>query len=76
MELYLDRPISTMTAAELAAARGLPVHCQTVRRAKQGGGYSFSDIEELTREQLDRTVAELSRQGWRRDGGYFIRTTK
>lgn len=64
-----------MTAAELAQARRerLPTHCQTVRRFNQDGSTTVSDIEELTREQLIKTVANLCRRGWHPFGTYFVR---
>lgn len=76
--LNIDRPISTMTADELAQARRerLPIHCQTIRRRNANGGYTLSDVEELTREQLDANIINARRKGWEIYGTYFVRTPR
>jgi hypothetical protein len=80
VQIDITKPISTLTAEEFAEARKqcLPIHCQTmVRRSNvNAANYVFSDIEELTKENLDKRVQELMRKGWRLSGTYFIRQPK
>jgi hypothetical protein len=69
-----------MTADELEAVRTMrmPVHCRTMTRPSRvrEGTWVFSDLEELTKENLDKLEAEYRAKGWHEAGPYFVRTSK
>lgn len=78
--IRFDVQARNLTAAELEAARlrKLPIHCQTMQRRSRVNPNElvFSDVEELSREMLDKTVAEYRAAGWRESGTYFVRNAK
>lgn len=68
-ELFFGGSTSTMTADQLQAHReaGTVLHSQTMSRLSRGtssGRLIFTDIEEVTRSQLNLTVAKLEKDGW------------
>lgn len=72
------KPVAAMTSAEIAAARRLPIHVQTIARPSlvTPGTWVYSDIEETSPEALALAVSRAlaGPHGWRVSGPAFVRT--
>ena len=76
--LCFEGSISSMTADQLQAHReaGTVLHCQTMRRLPRDTSSRrliYTDVEEVTRDQLNMTVLKLEKEGWQCSGAHFTR---